>query len=105
VCQRANGTISVLPSGGSLLGTLARIEVVVHDVMVGPGDRIILYTDGVTEARSGDSMFGLDGLIDSIRTAPDGAAPAAQCIETAVLRHSGGVLGDDMAVLVVEPAI
>ena len=41
-----------------------------------PGDLLLLYTDGVTEAFDNhDSMFGDDRLLDSLRKPHDGAPP------------------------------
>lgn len=43
-------------------------------VRVEPGDIIVMYTDGITEARNGNTtaslMFGLDRLLDTINQAP-----------------------------------
>jgi len=33
---------------------------------LGPGDSLLLYTDGVTEARGPDGMFGQDRLVSAI---------------------------------------
>ncbi|HTW08559.1 MAG TPA: SpoIIE family protein phosphatase [Acidimicrobiales bacterium] len=105
--QRANGEVHTLPTGGSLLGVLPSVDIVVNDLALGPGERVVLYTDGVTEARSGtamfsSAMFGPEGLVRAITGAPRGACATAKVIEEAVLEHSGGRLGDDMAVLVLE---
>lgn len=38
-----------------------------HEVRLEPGDRVLFYTDGVTEARvEGGEEFGLDGFTNSI---------------------------------------
>ena len=100
--QRAGREGVFLPSGGSLLGVLPAVDVVVHDVTLSAGDRIIFYTDGVTEARAHAHLFGTDGLLGATRPALAGATAAAAAIETAVLEHSGGTLSDDMAILVLE---
>nr|WP_324610142.1 SpoIIE family protein phosphatase [Streptomyces sp. WM6378] len=56
----------------------------VHETTLRPGDRVLLYTDGVTEARTaGGGEFGMDRFADSIirataagRTRRRVAAPA-----------------------------
>lgn len=102
VVQRMGGETCLIAAQGSLLGILPSVEVAVEDITLGTGDRIVFYTDGVTEARSATRMFGIDGLLEAIRQAPDGAAATATAIERAVLGHSGGRLSDDMAILVLR---
>jgi serine phosphatase RsbU (regulator of sigma subunit) len=80
--------------------------VLCHDQLE-PGDRLLLYTDGVTEARSpgGDEWFGLDRFADFIiRGEADGlSAPETlrRLIQAILTYHDGG-LRDDAAVLLVE---
>lgn len=100
---RADGNCSLVPSGGSLLGVLPRVDLVTKDILLRPGDSIIFYTDGVTEARSGRRMFGEEGLVDSACRGGAGANAIAAGIERAVLDHVGGHLEDDLAVLVFRP--
>ncbi len=47
-------------------------------------------------------MFGTERLQAVIRSAPTGAAPMAEAIESAVLDHTGGVVSDDLAVMVIQ---
>jgi sigma-B regulation protein RsbU (phosphoserine phosphatase) len=71
-----------------------------------PGDRLLVYTDGVTEARDADgAMFGVDHLVDLVeRHAADGlpAAETVRRISHAVLEHQGGPPKDDASLLLVE---
>ena len=104
VLRHADGTLSIVETGGTLLGIFPSLELVSSEVLLRDGDSLIFYTDGVTEARSSESMFGTEGLMGSIERGPHDAAGIAAAIEAEVLAHSGGVLSDDMAVLVVESA-
>ncbi len=88
---------------GMLLGMLPGTNF--HDVSVtlDRGDALVLYTDGVVEARNaaGD-QFGQDRLIALLSTcAGRSAAGIARRIELATLAHSPD-LSDDMAVVVVR---
>ena len=56
------------------------------------------------EARRHGVMFGTDGVKAAIRSAPGGASEMAKAIETAVLDHTGGVVSDDLAALVIHVA-
>lgn len=68
-----------------------------------PDDVLLVYTDGVTDARQGDKFFGIDGLS---RAFVDSAALDESAIADAVLaaasEAAAGDLRDDAAVLVVK---
>ncbi|MFE1957926.1 PP2C family protein-serine/threonine phosphatase [Streptomyces sp. NPDC059479] len=77
-----------------------------HEVTLEPGDRVLLYTDGVTEARiEGGSEFGLDRFTDSIiRGAAAGelAPEALRRIIHSILDHKKNQLRDDATLLLIE---
>jgi serine phosphatase RsbU (regulator of sigma subunit) len=100
--RRAGGAVEEIPVGGSLLGVLDGVEFGSATVTLEPGDALVLFTDGVLEARQSGVMFGVDGAKDAIRAAPSGATAVANALEQAVLDHTGGVVRDDLAVLVIE---
>ncbi|MBX3460971.1 MAG: SpoIIE family protein phosphatase [Planctomycetes bacterium] len=67
-----------------------------------PGDLLLLYTDGVTEAFDNhDSMFGDDRLLDSLRKPHDGGAAAVlKAIQADVdAFRSGATVSDDETML------
>ena len=70
------------------------------------GDWLVLYTDGVVEARdSSRAFFGLDRFVDVLeRCAADGqpGPETLRRITHAVLDHQHGVLQDDATMLIVE---
>ncbi len=99
--RRAGGAVEEVPVGGSLLGVLDGVEFGSASVRLRPGDALVLFTDGVLEARQSGVMFGVDGTKDAIRSAPAGASALAKAVEQAVLEHTGGVVSDDLAVLVI----
>ncbi|MGY1742494.1 MULTISPECIES: SpoIIE family protein phosphatase [unclassified Blastococcus] len=72
-------------------------------VTLGPGASLVLYTDGVTEARDADgAQFGEDGLVGLLtRPGPDAAECIAETISAAVAERVRGSRyeADDLAVL------
>jgi serine phosphatase RsbU (regulator of sigma subunit) len=71
-----------------------------------PGDRLLLHTDGITEARSPDGeFFGEQRLADfvlSASAAGDRAPETVRRLMRSVLAHQGGRLQDDASIVVLE---
>ncbi len=67
------------------------------------GDRLLLYTDGLAEARDRNGVFF--PLEAAIRICGERATSISRCLDdvlAAVARHVGGRLSDDLAVVLVE---
>ncbi|HEY1357719.1 MAG TPA: SpoIIE family protein phosphatase [Thermoleophilaceae bacterium] len=72
---------------------------------LGQDERLILHSDGITARRTGDGLFGLDGIERALRGAESRSAPAmAQAIQEAVLRASENTLQDDAVAIVLAPS-
>jgi len=54
----------------------------------GPDDRLLLYTDGITEARGPEGFFGDDRLHEVVARHPEGGGPLLDAILAAVREHS-----------------
>ncbi|CAN5615472.1 hypothetical protein BH20ACT2_BH20ACT2_20190 [soil metagenome] len=68
-----------------------------------PGDTLVLYTDGVTEARRGEEEFGLGRLEEIVESAHElEVSGLAAAIEEAVEKFSDGSHRDDRAILVLR---
>ncbi|KIN74409.1 Response regulator [Sulfitobacter guttiformis KCTC 32187] len=64
VIQRANGTIEITGTGGFPVGLLSGVDFVQFEVVLCPGDRILILSDGVTECPGPDgAMLDEGGLI------------------------------------------
>jgi sigma-B regulation protein RsbU (phosphoserine phosphatase) len=90
-------------ASGMLLGMLPGTDFRDVAVTLHPGDALVLYTDGVIEARDGaGDQFGQDRLVDLLATcAGRSAAGIARRIELATLAHCPD-LSDDMAIVVLR---
>ena len=71
-----------------------------------PGDTVLLYTDGVTEARGADGeLFGLDRLIDLLEQEAASERPPEEMLRRlvrALLEHEPEGLRDDATLLLVQ---
>jgi phosphoserine phosphatase RsbU/P len=76
--RRADGSIEVVSGTvGLVLGVMPGIAYPDHTIQLLPGDRLILYTDGVTEAfNSAEEAYGAERLIAEVKAHGDGAATA-----------------------------
>jgi serine phosphatase RsbU (regulator of sigma subunit) len=74
-------------------------------IEVGPGDRVLFYTDGVSEARSRSGEFFPLAQCRAVRESGD-PDQILDALSAAVLRHVGHALDDDAAMLLIcrEPA-
>ncbi|HEY3373468.1 MAG TPA: SpoIIE family protein phosphatase [Candidatus Aquicultor sp.] len=75
-----------------------------NEVSITPGQGIILYTDGLTEARQEKKILGDDGLIEAVSLmAPGLSAQKVANDLVALARHvSGGKQQDDIAIIVIR---
>ena len=74
--QRADGSARLLDgAGGVMLGVLPGAAYPDHTLQLLPGDRLLLYTDGITEAFNVDGeAFGLKRLTAELRAGSGGSA-------------------------------
>lgn len=76
------------------------VEYKEKDVRLHKGDKILLYTDGITEARDhNDIQFGIEGVLESIKKYPDNLLKE---IENKFIIHSWGEQDDDYALVLVD---
>jgi serine phosphatase RsbU (regulator of sigma subunit) len=91
-------------SHGVLLGVFADPVLVNQQLDLNPGDAVVLYTDGVIEARNEEGEeFGLDRLAELLGTCSGRSAEGiARRIERSVLDHRGERTEDDVAIVVLR---
>jgi sigma-B regulation protein RsbU (phosphoserine phosphatase) len=70
-----------------------------------PTDRLLLYTDGLMEARAPDGrQFELDGQVEAVLAASSLGA-ALEGLVARLLDHAGGRLDDDLALVLAQPRV
>lgn len=103
IVLRADGSADYLPTpGGLVVGILPTAPVGTAATVLAPGDTLLLYTDGLTEARTGADRTGLYGeeALLAFATGHAGRSPKA-VVEalTGLLDSFGEGLEDDTALL------
>ena len=101
---RADGTVEAVGEPGTLLGVLPEVELSDTAVQLGQGDLMVLYTDGVTEARGPDGHARRGRSWQAVLASCAGldANSVAARIESAALEIQEGNPRDDIAILVVR---
>jgi serine phosphatase RsbU (regulator of sigma subunit) len=100
---RADGTVETVPASGSLLGVIEEVAPVDMPVELRPGDAIVCFTDGVTEARGAAGMFGEERLAAVLaKGRGESAGALAARVVRAVQGYKGVAALDDLALLVLR---
>ena len=103
LCRRADGSAETLGYPGSFLGMAETAQISEFATLLRPGDMVVLYTDGVSEARQGGSFFGEAGIAEVAGAAAGQPAQAvADAVVAAALAFQRGPARDDIAVVVVK---
>ncbi|NJM41195.1 MAG: serine/threonine-protein phosphatase, partial [Anaerolineae bacterium] len=100
----ANGEAQPLARGGMPLGLFEGIEFKIERAHLAPNDRLILFTDGVTEAHDAQQeMFGDARLCAAARACVAGGAPELRdhILRTVSEFVAGADQFDDMTLVVV----
>lgn len=106
--QRCDGSVTEvdMPTGRLLGAAEGNLELSDTQLILAPGDSLVLYTDGITEARADDGkLFGRDRLcqvIGGLRSGPT-LDVAAERIRMAVELYTGSSsLQDDLTLLLLR---
>jgi PAS domain S-box-containing protein len=101
--QRADGSIEETEAKGQLLGVtdVEPSDLIVADHRLRSGDTLVLYTDGLTEARRAGVLFDVDGVKRTL-TRLRGAPPTtlANALVVDALEHAASPLRDDVAIVI-----
>jgi sigma-B regulation protein RsbU (phosphoserine phosphatase) len=103
---RRSGECVFLDRGGTILGIMEGIKFEEGHMILAPGDRVVLYTDGISEAmNAAGELFGEERLMELVQGLPRqlSARRVAECILEALREFLGPVEPqDDMTLLVLR---
>jgi phosphoserine phosphatase RsbU/P len=102
ILLRANGSVERLTAGGPVLGVFGDATYEEASVALGQGDRVVLFTDGITEARNAaDEEFGEERLIEAALPNRGATSSALETRLAAEVRaFTGGNYQDDATLIV-----
>jgi GAF domain-containing protein len=94
-----NGTITSLSRTGPPAGAFEDVQFGLSEARLGLGELLFLYSDGLTEARRGDDLYGEERLLALLSRVGGSPHDILRRVLDDVMLFSGGDLRDDMAVL------
>ena len=100
---RSDGRVEPVGELGTALGLLDAAELSDVRVVLGAGESVCLFTDGLVEARRGDELFGEERVVEILRRLSDQTLQqlADELVEAPRDFH-GPRLADDLAVLLLR---
>ena len=98
-----DGEVRSLRATGPLLTIDANADYRSREVELEEGDLLLLYTDGLAEARSGEQLFGEDRIAGTLRRDPGaGAAVLCKALLTAARDFATTPMTDDVAIMAIR---
>ena len=98
-----DGEIRLLRATGPLLTLDPGADYGSREFELRPGDVLLMYTDGLVEARAGDQLFGDDRVAQMVRRDPGQQADVlCKSLLEAARDFAAAPLGDDVAILAIR---
>ncbi|MFQ5663543.1 MAG: SpoIIE family protein phosphatase [Terriglobia bacterium] len=102
---RGDARVDRLTATATVLGLFEEWESTIGEVQLAPGDTLVIFSDGITEAMSdAGEEFGVARLLDTLRANSHLTVPALlSAIVTTVQQFSGRKQEDDLTLVVARP--
>ncbi|MFQ5817833.1 MAG: SpoIIE family protein phosphatase [Terriglobia bacterium] len=102
---RGDARVDRLTATATVLGLFEEWESTIGEVQLAPGDTLVIFSDGITEAMSdAGEEFGVARLLDTLRANSHLTVPALlSAIVTTVQQFSGREQEDDLTLVVARP--
>ena len=102
ILQRRDGRILLLEGANSVVGGFPYLKFTERSVTLEPGDVLVLYTDGLTEARRDGEMYGIDRMIEYLGVHNRSSLEAlVNDVFNNVREYTHNRLSDDVAMLAI----
>lgn len=101
--RRADGTVEMLNSKNVPVRLVENVDYNSMESYLDPGDRLVMYTDGISESHKDASMYGTEGITETLEQ--QGHRTPEEILDKMFSAASGisdGALADDAAVIIVE---
>ncbi|MDP2212012.1 MAG: chemotaxis protein CheB [Candidatus Aquicultor sp.] len=103
IIRRRDHSVNLLTDYSPIIGAFPDCSYTDSEINLGRGDTLILYTDGIIEARCDNGFYGEERLVTFIKKLePVSAERLPQQIFDEVERCTGGKLSDDIAILAIS---
>ena len=105
LCIGKNGSISQVGAAtGTIVGMLEKQEYANAELRLQPGETLLFYTDGLTEARSPDGEFYGEGRVQAFLAEHAAESPTALCnhLEHEICQFQQMNLADDLTILALK---
>ncbi|PWH19923.1 MAG: hypothetical protein DDG58_03620 [Ardenticatenia bacterium] len=104
VLSRWDGSQELLFPSGPMVGITEILPFEEHSTQLNPGDLLLLYTDGVTEAMNTKyQLFGIERLQEVVCSDASSPRQLLQSIEAHLITHSGETpFSDDVTMLAIK---
>ncbi|HZD60096.1 MAG TPA: SpoIIE family protein phosphatase, partial [Anaerolineae bacterium] len=103
VIKRKTGEVVFLETSSPVIGAFLGVCFLDDKATLARGDILVLYTDGVVEARHDSSFYGEEGIVEffkNLKPIPTKEVP--QAIYGDVTKFASGKLSDDVAILAIS---
>ncbi len=101
--RRGDGTVDLLGMGGQPIGMIESPDVATTRTVLHPGDALVLYTDGLIEARRDGALLSVERVTEVLSgTVGLDADAMADMLVRLARDFTGGALADDLAILVLQ---